>query len=365
MRRTLLLFVLLAALSLPVCAVDVLEEERQILQTDTLTEALPDEAQQALQDYSPSVQADVGTALLSVIRWAAGLSVSTLREAVQTASLLLTAALLCQLVRQNSVPTRLDVPRLTGALAMTVLFTANMKSMIALATSVLEQMQTYSTLLLPVMCSAAAASGAFTGAGALYMGSSWFFSLLLTAVRKLLLPLVYAFVGLSAAECAFPEGKLSSLRQLLSWCICMGLKGVMYVFTAYVSLTGLLSGSSDEAALHAAKSTLSAAIPVVGTIAADASEAVLQSARVLRAAAGTFGILAVLAVVLVPFFKIMICYLTMKLTAAIAALAAGKDHAALLRAQAGAMGYVLGMVGCAALMLLLSTCCFMKVAAGG
>ena len=70
------------------------------------------------------------------------------------------------------------------------------------------------------------------------------------------------------------------------------------------------------------------------------------------------------ALVLVPFFRITICYLTMKLTAAIAGFAAGKEHAALIDAQSSAMGYVLGMTGSAALMLLFSTCCFMKVASG-
>ena len=54
----------------------------------------------------------------------------------------------------------------------------------------------------------------------------------------------------------------------------------------------------------------------------------------------------------------------MKLTAAAAGLAAGKEHAALIDAQSSAMGYVLGMTGSAALMLLFSTCCFMKVASG-
>ena len=74
--------------------------------------------------------------------------------------------------------------------------------------------------------------------------------------------------------------------------------------------------------------------------------------------------LPVLALVLAPFFRITICYLTMKLTAAIAGFAAGKEHAALIDAQSSAMGYVLGMTGSAALMLLFSTCCFMKVASG-
>lgn len=47
----------------------------------------------------------------------------------------------------------------------------------------LADMEAYAKLLLPVMCSAAAASGAVTGAGALYMGSSLFFSLLISLVR--------------------------------------------------------------------------------------------------------------------------------------------------------------------------------------
>lgn len=345
MRRCVILLWILAVLTVPVLALDVLEEERQILNVDTLTDGLPDDAQDALRTYSPAARTDPGEAILAIIKWASGLSVSTLREAVQTASLLLTAALVCQLVSQSVPDDQLHIQAMTGALAITLLFATNMKSMLGLAASVLDEMEAYSKLLLPVMCGAAAASGSLTGAGSLYMASSLFFSLLTSLVRSLLVPLVYAFIGLAAAECALPGGKLASVRRLVGWCITVLLKGVMYVFTAYLSLTGLLSGSSDDAAINAAKSTLSAAIPVVGGIASDASEAVLQSAKLLRATAGTFGILAVLALVLVPFFRITICYLTMKLTAAIAGFAAGKEHAALIDAQSSAMGYVLGMTG--------------------
>ena len=357
MRRCVILLWILAVLTVPVLALDVLEEERQILNVDTLTDGLPDDAQDALRTYSPAARTDPGEAILAIIKWASGLSVSTLREAVQTASLLLTAALVCQLVRQSVPDDRLHIQAMTGALAITLLFATNMKSMLGLAASVLDEMEAYSKLLLPVMCGAAAASGSLTGAGSLYMASSLFFSLLTSLVRSLLVPLVYAFIGLAAAECALPGGKLASVRRLVGWCITVLLKGVMYVFTAYLSLTGLLSGSSDDAAINAAKSTLSAAIPVVGGIASDASEAVLQSAKLLRATAGTFGILAVLALVLVPFFRITICYLTMKLTAAIAGFAAGKEHAALIDAQSSAMGYVskkAAAVLCGLVMLLLA-----------
>lgn len=363
MRRWLLIIVLIVGLTGSVCAVDVMEEEQKLLQLDTLETGLPASAREAMQDYSPSQASDPGTALLNLVKWASGLSVSTLREALRTAAMLLAAALVCRLVRQTGEGS-FPAASMTGALAITAIFTTGMRSMIGLADTMLADMEAYAKLLLPVMCSAAAASGAVTGAGALYMGSSLFFSLLISLIRTLLIPLIYAFIGLAAAECALKDGRLSGLRQLTGWCICAALKGMMYVFTAYLSLTGLLSGSSDEAAVEAAKSTLSAAIPVVGAIVSDASEAVLQSARLLRTTAGTFGILAVLAMALVPFAKIGVCFLTMKLTTAVAELTAEKQHAELLDALTGAMGYLLGMVGCTALMLVFSTCCFMKVVNG-
>ena len=159
MRRCVIVLCILAALTVPVLAMDVLEEERQILNVDTLTDGLPDDAQDALRAYSPAARTDPGEAILAIIKWASGLSVSTLREAVQTASLLLSAALICQLVRQSVPDDRLHIQAMTGALAITLLFATNIKSMIGLAVSVLDEMEAYSKLLLPVMCGAAAASG--------------------------------------------------------------------------------------------------------------------------------------------------------------------------------------------------------------
>ena len=51
MRRCVILLWILAVLTVPVLALDVLEEERQILNVDTLTDGLPDDAQDALRTY--------------------------------------------------------------------------------------------------------------------------------------------------------------------------------------------------------------------------------------------------------------------------------------------------------------------------
>ena len=52
MRRGWILLLLLAALALPVSAADVLEQERQILQVDSLTDPLSGQTREALEDYS-------------------------------------------------------------------------------------------------------------------------------------------------------------------------------------------------------------------------------------------------------------------------------------------------------------------------
>ena len=88
MRRGWILLLLLAALALPVSAADVLEQERQILQVDSLTDPLSGQTREALEDYSPASQTDPASAILDIFKWASNLSVGTLREALQTGAML-------------------------------------------------------------------------------------------------------------------------------------------------------------------------------------------------------------------------------------------------------------------------------------
>ena len=60
MRRCVIVLCILAALTVPVLAMDVLEEERQILNVDTLTDGLPDDTQDALRAYSPPAATPAG-----------------------------------------------------------------------------------------------------------------------------------------------------------------------------------------------------------------------------------------------------------------------------------------------------------------
>ena len=107
--------------------------------------------------------------------------------------------------------------------------------------------------------------------------------------------------------------------------------------------------------------TLSSVVPVVGSMLSDASETLLVSASILRNSIGVFGMLAVLAICIVPFLQTGIRYLLLKLTAAAAALFDNGAISRLIAAMSAAAGYMLAMTGTCALMLIISFVCYIRV----
>ena len=247
-----------------------------------------------------------------------------------------------------------------ATILQTAICAGGLRSMIGLAAGTLDRIGTFVTFLLPVLSAALSASGGMTSAAALYAGSMLFIDVLMRLIRSLLIPLTYAFTALSAAECAVGGETLQRLRELTGWIIQTALKGVMYVFTAYLTVTGLIAGSADAAAVKAAGSAHSTAVPVVGSILSGAAGTVLAGADIVRNYAGVFGLLAILATGLAPFCRIGVHYLALKLTAAVGGTMQCGGLGGLLSNLSAAMGYMLALTGCAALMALLSTCWFMK-----
>ena len=247
-----------------------------------------------------------------------------------------------------------------GVTAITSILLLSTNSLIRLGTGTLEEMQEYGKLLLPVMTAAMAAQGGITTSAALYGGTAVFNSLLTSLSNRLLIPMVYLYIALAAANAALGEEMMKKLREMVktfvSWC----LKTLLTVFTTYMGITGILTGTTDAAALKAAKVTFSTFVPVVGGILSDASEAVLVSAGFAKNAAGLYGIFAILALFVAPFLKIGVHYLLLKATAAISSLFGTKSMSELIGDFSTAMGLVLAMTGSACVLQLISTVCFLK-----
>lgn len=249
---------------------------------------------------------------------------------------------------------------IAGSLAVASILLQNTTSLIRLGTGTITELSNYGKLLLPVMTAAMASQGGVTTSAVLYTGTAAFDLLLTGLISRILVPAVYFFLAMAAANSALGEDILKKLRDFIKWFIGWTLKTLLTVFTTYMGITGVVSGTTDAVALKATKFTISSVVPVVGGILSDASEAVLVSAGLVKNAAGIYGILAALAVFLVPFLKIGIQYAVIKLTAALCSLFAAKQLSDLIEDFSAAMGFVLAMTGSACLLLLISTICFLK-----
>lgn len=280
-----------------------------------------------------------------------------LRTSVATGLKLLAVVVLCAVAQglyRGGDGEGLPVVEMGGALAITALTMTDMAAMIGLGRDTIGTMDAFAGVLLPAMAVLTAATGGITAAVARQGATVLFSQLLISAMDRLLIPLVYGYVALSCAYAAVGNPGLQKLARLLKSVATVLLTALLVSFVGYLTASGAIAGSVDASAVKAAKLAISRAIPVVGSILADASETVLAGAGVLRGTVGVVGLLVVLAICLTPFLRLALQYLTYKVAAALCATVAQPRLSQLIDAIGGAFGLVLGMTGAGALLLLVS-----------
>ena len=252
------------------------------------------------------------------------------------------------------------ISSIAGATAIAVVMFQNANSMIGYAADAVLVICEYGKQLCPVMTMALAAQGGVTASAALYTGTTLFITLLCMLISKVILPMIYLFMVFSMSNCALGDETMKHFSDALKSGMTWLLKTTLILFTTYMSITGTVSGTTDAAALKAAKVTLSSAVPVVGGILSDASETVLVSVGMMKNAAGIYGILAVFAVFTGPFIKVGAQYLILKISAGICGLFGNKNIATLIDDFSIAMGLLVAMVASGCVLVLISTICYMK-----
>lgn len=310
-------------------------------------------------EHMPEQTQDFGDALLEILGDAVAHFRPDLKEAAQSCGAVLAAVMALSIL--SVFPGHRKGPaELAGTLLVGGLLLRSTNSLIALGADTVMQLSEYGKLLLPVMAGALAAQGGVTAAAAVYTGTALFDAVLGTLISKTLVPMVYLFLALAAGAAALGDPMLQKLRDGIKWAVSWCLKTILYVYTGYIGISGIVSGTTDAGLLKAAKLTISGAVPVVGGILSDASEAVLVSAGAVKNAAGIYGMLAILAVWIGPFLRIGAHYLVLKALGILCSVFEVKSVTELIGDFSTAMGLLLAMTGAVCLMLIISTICFMK-----
>lgn len=311
------------------------------------------------QKLMPRETEDFGEGLWFIITSVVNTLQPAFSDAVRTCVSVIAVSLLASMVSDFGFQIKPAISLIATVSTGIILFKPA-KSLISLGIQTVTQISQYGKLLLPVMTGALAAQGAATTSGSLYVATALFDALLSSAVSELLVPMIYIFLTVSIVCNLFEQPLLKEISKLIKWMITWGLKTVLYVFTGYISITGIVSGSADATMLKATKLTISGMVPVVGNILSDASEAVLVSAGIMKSAVGIYGLLAVIAIWIGPFLQIGIQYLLLKGSTGMIQMFGVKQTAGLVKDFSAAMGLILAMTGTMCMIVLISTICFMK-----
>lgn len=343
MKKWILIVLLLLGLTVPVYGADL---------------TAPEAPEQALE-LMPAESSSFGEDLWYVVTSAVKTLEPQIASCCSVCLSVMAAVILTSLMGSFSGKSK-SVTELAAAIAVACLLLGGSQALISTAADTVRELSEYGKLLLPVMTTAMAAQGRVTGSAALYAGTAVFDALMGALITGVLIPMIYIYLALAVANAALGEEMLSKLRDFVKWLVSWCLKTILYVFMGFMGITGVISGTADQAAVKAAKLTISGAVPVVGGILSDASEAILVSAGLVKSAVGVYGLVAFFAIVIGPFLRMGVQYLLLKLTAAVCGVFAEKKTTGLVQDFSTAMGLLQAMTGTVCLLQIISTVCFMK-----
>ena len=333
------------------------------LTTQALAAELPEDLARAAPEAAALTNGDAGDSfgLLSGIEAVIGDALAEWKEnllaGARAAAAIMAGVTLLGVVESAAPAGRETLSRCggaVGALWITSLAAGDLNALIGLGRETIAEIGLLSKTLLPTLAAAEAASGGVTVAAVRQVAAVFFANLLLAVIERLLLPMVYLYIGTAAAGAVLEGDAMERIGGLLKKAVIWILSGLLILYTSYLTVSGAIAGAADAQTVKMAKSAVSAAVPVVGGILAEAADSVITGAGLLRGMVGTAGTLALLGACAVPFLRLGGQYLLYQ-GASLVSSAAGPGKLTKLIAMLGdAFGLVLAMTGAAAMLLLVS-----------
>ncbi len=324
-----------------------------------LTASLPDYAEELAGDTNSSPQAALdGVAEAFTEELGSGIG-----GAVKRALGIVAVALICAVLTVfcNDSP---EYVQLGGCAAVTLLSVGEVNSFISSGASVITAISGFSKTLLPAMCAAGAACGTLGSASVKYAASVLFMDAFITLAQGVILPLIYACLGVGIAAAAFNNKSLEAVSKTLKRVCSFLMISCALIFTIYITISSAVASGGDAVASKLAKTAISAALPVVGGIISDAAGTVVAGAQAMRNTLGVFGMTALLAICAAPFAALGLNYLTYKLSAAAVKMFGCDRLSALADSIGSAIGMILGLAGCCAIILFVSMATSIKAVSG-
>ena len=241
-----------------------------------------------------------------------------------------------------------------GICAIAASFLGSMDGMINETVEALTQINSYSKVAMPAIFTAAAAGGAVVSASARYAAVSVGLEIMINTARAVIVPLIYGYLALALCKGLFDEPIIKSVQRFIKLLMGISMTVLTLTFSAYISLTGAVSGSADALAVKTARTVISNVLPVVGGMISDAASTVLTAANMIKTSAGAMSLVAVCAICAGPFVRLSVKMLLFKLSSAACDIVPGIRLSPFINDIGTALSFLLGLLGSVSIMLFVS-----------
>ena len=111
--------------------------------------------------------------------------------------------------------------------------------------------------------------------------------------------------------------KLNKFAEFFGSCFKWIIGIVLTIFSAFVSIQGIMAGSIDGISIKTAKYTIKSSIPIIGGFLSDGMSLIMVSSSLIKNAIGVGGLILLFCTVLLPVVKIIVFSFLMKFASAI------------------------------------------------
>lgn len=219
----------------------------------------------------------------------------------------------------------------------------------------LEEGRVFMLSYVPVFSAFIAAGGSVAGSAAYQMFVLFLTEGIMQLTTTVLYPLLQLAAGAGIVDAVNPNlrlgGFVTGLRKGITWL----LGTLMALFSALLSIRGVVASAADTLGTKTVKMLTSSLIPVVGGAVSDAYGTVQGSIVLLRNGVGAFGMLAIIYMTLPPLISLTM-YRAVYAAAGIAADIAGTASlACLFRHTQSVLAAAFAMLVCFSVMLVVSS----------
>lgn len=111
--------------------------------------------------------------------------------------------------------------------------------------------------------------------------------------------------------------KFNKFSDFFGSCFKWLLGGIITIFTAFLSIQGLMAGGVDGISIRTAKYTIKSSVPLIGGFLSDGVSLIMLSCSLIKNAIGVSGLIILFCTIILPVLKIVVFSFLMRLASAI------------------------------------------------